>query len=114
MNQNLTKAVSRKLKYYMEVKRLEDGFDLSYNNNDNIYNYNNNTIKGGRTPFYHGEPMLIRGTPSDVEKEEEVRGRIACVRMHGVRVFGSGSSTSWLCQPLFNRWVGYRVIFLSC
>ena len=74
MNQNLTKAVSRKLKYYMEVKRLEDGFDLSYNNNDNnIYNSNNNNnSKGGRTAYYHGEPTIMRGTPANIEKEEEV------------------------------------------
>ena len=72
MNQNLTKAVSRKLKYYMEVKRLEDGFDLSYNNNDNNI-YNNDNSKGGRAAYYHAEPMIMRGTPANIEKEEEVR-----------------------------------------
>ena len=77
MNQNLTKAVSRKLKYYMEVKRLEDGFDLR--NHDNLYGYNSNNNnnsngqKGDAAPFFHAAPMLIRGTPADVEKEEEVR-----------------------------------------
>ena len=69
MNQNLTKAVSRKLKYYMEVKRLEDGFDLNYNNDFN--NYSNQF--GGKNDFYGADPMIMRGTPANIEKEEEVK-----------------------------------------
>ena len=69
-NQNLTKAVSRKLKYYMEVKRLEDGFDLSVNNNNR--NGNDGTKKSGKMLTNRKEPSVVRGTPTNVEKEEEV------------------------------------------
>ena len=84
MNQNLTKAVSRKLKYYMEVKRLEEGFDLNYNNdknnNNDIHIYNGDG-KDNRTQFYHADPVLMRGTPSNVEKEEEVVGQLNNFRL---------------------------------